>query len=212
MRNSTMNKPIRIALALMACQVMGGLNAQPLESTQNCNALLTATTPTSRYDLSVASGTVLDTQVNLMWQRCPLGYQLNDGGSADFLDDDHCELSSTAEFFWDEALLAAQDHNNGGGVGGFTDWRLPNAHELATVIERRCHHPALNLTVFPHTGDFHLLGNFWSATPALEQGSSFVGPRARGWNFRFGTTFRSPIDPDGPFGREVQAVRLVRDP
>ncbi|MFK7956080.1 MAG: DUF1566 domain-containing protein [Lysobacterales bacterium] len=202
----------RIGFAIVACLAVSAVSAQPAEPTQTCNSLIKATTPATRYDFSVASGAALDVQLNLMWQRCPLGYQLNDGGTPGFLDDDQCDATSTAEFFWDDALLAAEAHNSGGGLGGFTDWRLPNAHELATVVERRCHHPAVNFTVFPNTGDFLLFGNFWSATPLLEQGFQFVGPRARGWNFRLGTTVRSPIDPDGPFGREPQAVRLVRDP
>lgn len=61
--------------------------------------MLDATTPTSRYDFSIASGVVVNTQLNLMWQRCPLGYQLEDGGTEVFLEHDRCEVASVTEFF-----------------------------------------------------------------------------------------------------------------
>lgn len=206
-------KNVSLAVGILTLGALTSVaQSQQQENTQQCNPLIDATTPASRYAFNAASGVALDERFNLMWQRCPLGYTLDDGGTSDFLADDQCTETDETAFEWGDALLAAQAHNSGGGLGGFSNWRLPDAHELATIVERQCHHPALNLEVFPSTGDFLLLGGFWSATPELEQGFAFVGPRARGWNFRLGTAFRSAIDPGGPFGVSPQAVRLVRDP
>lgn len=46
------------------------------------------------------------------------------------------------------------------GTYFFKDWRLPNLRELATIVERECTDPRVNLTVFPNTP----AGLFWTAS------------------------------------------------
>ena len=42
----------------------------------------------------------------------------------------------------------------------FNDWRLPSLRELATISERRCRNPRLNLSVFPDSP----ARPYWSAS------------------------------------------------
>ncbi len=175
------------------------------DSTQSCNSRIDASAPVARFDFDQGAGTAVDRQTGLMWQRCPLGYTFDDGATPETLADDACRAVGPSVFFWQEALQAAEEHNNA-GLGGFEDWRVPNIHELATITERRCHHPALDLEVFPDTSDFALISRYWSSTPA---GFGFYGTTAWHWNFRQGTSGKDTIRPDTIFSQS-HYVRLVR--
>ena len=119
---------------------------------QTCNSAANATTPTSRFQIN-NDGTATDTRTNLTWRRCPLGYTL----SANL-----CSATDTTTFNWQDALQATDQHNLQ-GFAGFTDWRLPNIAELASIVEYRCSQPAINAAVFP---DNDLASDqFWSSTP-----------------------------------------------
>ena len=115
------------------------------------------TCDTSRYPLSSPTalfddhhdGTVTDSRANLMWLRCPLGQKWLDG---------RC-TGAARLVTWDEALAASKDVNRE-GAHFFGDWRLPKIHELATIAERQCKNPRINLTVFPATP----AAAFWSST------------------------------------------------
>ncbi len=165
------------------------------QAEQVCNTQIIATNPTYQYTAS-ADGTVFDSRTGLTWQRCPLGYVINDSGTADIFDDDVCIEIGVVKFEWQGALQAAESQNNAGGFAGFTDWRIPNIKELASTIEHKCFSPAINLKAFPFVdGD-----KFWSSTIyAITDVAGIV-------NFRFGR-----ID----LSRKVttipeQLVRLVR--
>ena len=176
------------------------------DPTQSCNSRIDASAPVARFDFDQGAGTAVDRQSGLMWQRCPMGYTFDDGGTPDTLADDACRAAGQAHYFWQEALQAAADQNSAGGLGGFQDWRVPNIHELASITERRCHHPALNLEVFPHTSDFALISRYWSSSPA---GFGFSGTTAWHWNFRQGTSGKDIIRTDTIFSQK-HYVRLVR--
>ncbi len=126
-----------------------------------CDERLRAATPTARFRVD-PGGTATDLRTGLVWQRCPLGTTLDDGGTPGLLDDDRCRADTAPRTFtWSGALVAAQQLNAGGGFAGFTDWRLPNRKELLSIVETRCTSPAINSQVFPDTPTV----SFLSATP-----------------------------------------------
>jgi len=114
-----------------------------------CLPNITATTPTADFIVN-GDGTVTHIKTGLMWKQC------NEGRSGAF-----CAGGSDAFGTWQSALQAAQGANAGWGFAGYTDWRLPNQKELATLVERSCFGPSLNTTIFPNTQ-----GMFWSSSPA----------------------------------------------
>jgi hypothetical protein len=118
-------------------------------------------TPTAQFE-DHADGTVTDRRSNLMWLRCSAGQEWT-GGT--------CTGTATPAT-WLEAEDMAKAVN-AGGKHFFSDWRLPQIHELAMIAERQCENPRINLTLFPETPS----AAFWSATsrPAADaQSSAFV--------------------------------------
>ncbi|MBD8524341.1 DUF1566 domain-containing protein [Pseudomarimonas arenosa] len=107
--------------------------------------------PDSRYALSEpVSGQpiVTDLQTGLQWQRCTLGLSGSD-----------CDSGSASLLDWSAALSAADTNEH----AGFTDWRLPNAHELQSLVEYGCHAPAINSSLFPATDS----ARYWTSTTSV---------------------------------------------
>lgn len=67
------------------------------------------------------NGTVTDTVTGLMWQKA-------DGGEM--------------------TIESAQTYCNALALGGYTDWRLPNAHEAFSILNHQNANPSLNTSVF----------------------------------------------------------------
>jgi Protein of unknown function (DUF1566) len=106
--------------------------------------------PASRF-LDNADGTVTDMESKLMWLHCSAGQSwapesARCTGPADRLS-------------WAAAQALASEVNRSGHFF-FSDWRLPQLRELATITERTCHDPRVNLAVFPGTEP----GDYWSAS------------------------------------------------
>lgn len=160
-----------------------------------CNDRMDVISPTARFTLH-GDGTVTDVRTGLRWQRCPVGYTLNDNGTADRIGDDRCAADGVAAFNWQAALQAAADLNGGGGLAGFTDWRVPNVKELASIVEFRCFDPAINGVVFPDTESVM----YWSTTTINRIDS------ALGIDFEDGANAWSYKDVDG-FAHPVRLVR-----
>lgn len=89
------------------------------------------------------NGTVTDTVTSLMWQQ-------NDGG----------------EMTWEQAKAYCDSLS----VGGYTDWRLPNSHELFSINDFGKKNPALNTEVFTKTAAEY----WWSS-------ETFVSDANRVW-------------------------------
>ncbi len=156
-----------------------------------CNNRIDANTPNSRF-VDEGDGTVTDTRTGLRWQRCPVGYHLNDNGTSGQYDDDSCTATGTTLFNWQDALQAAADLNGGGGLGGFVDWRVPSVNELASIVEYQCESPAINESIFPDTSTTQ----FWSSTPRRLIDSAFVidfGTGASSWNYKDIAGFEIPV-------------------
>jgi hypothetical protein len=115
--------------------------------------------PTSRFE-DGGDGTVTDKQSKLMWMRCAVGQRWRDGVCA----------GQSSALSWSDAVEAAQRINKSGQFF-YSDWRLPQLPELASIAERQCKSPRINLDIFPNTE----AKSFWSATsrPA-DAASAFV--------------------------------------
>jgi len=104
--------------------------------------------PTSRFE-DGTDGTVTDNQSKLMWMRCAVGQSWARGSC----------LGQSVGLTWSDAEQAAKTVNKSGNFF-YSDWRLPQLPELASIAERQCKRPRINLEVFPNTASHF----FWSAT------------------------------------------------
>lgn len=134
-------------------------NPQPQTSSQLCATNMVSISPVNRFTV-LPNGTVNDDQTGLNWPRCPQGYSLDTAGSA-ALEDDTCLESGTITFTWGAALQEALDAAARADHGN-ADWRIPNAKELATLVETACSFPAMNTDVFPQVDDAFV----WTSTPS----------------------------------------------
>lgn len=122
-------KPLTVAAFAVLCAA--SLLAQGAQAAQSCNTALNETTPYSRFTIN-ADNTVTDKATGLIWMRCPLGQTGND-----------CSVGTPKQYKWIDALNEAATNHQG--------WRVPNIKELASIVEHKCHSPAINLSVFPNT-------------------------------------------------------------
>jgi hypothetical protein len=91
-------------------------------------------------------GTLTDSTSGLTWKRCSEG-QTWDGAT--------CTGSATKH-----DRREALDLAKGATDAGHDDWRVPSLDELASLVDKACAHPALDLSTFPDTP----AGVFWSST------------------------------------------------
>ncbi len=144
---------------------------------QTCYSEIIQTTPDSHFTVH-NDGTVTDLQTGLMWKQC------NEGQSGS-----NCSGTSL-KFTWQEALQQAETLNAGAGFAGYTDWRLPNIKELASIVELSCQSPSINETVFPNTPT-DVVNYFWSSSLA---GINYFGqPVGDAWNIKFDFGFSSTL-------------------
>jgi len=116
---------------------------------QSCDtSIYPLSSPSSRFE-DHGDGTVTDRQSKLMWMRCSAG-QTWDAG--------RCTGEPVA-LSWSAAQAAAQTINRAGQFF-FNDWRLPQLPELASIAERQCKDPRINLSIFPGTP----AAAYWTAT------------------------------------------------
>ncbi|EHQ07285.1 DUF1566 domain-containing protein [Leptonema illini] len=101
-----------------------------------------------------ANGTVVDNVTGLVWSACPQGttYVHSDPGGS-------CTGAATGMTWY--AAQAACSARNTEALGGRTDWRLPTADELHTIMDHSVRMPSIDLLTFPGTPASSI---FWSAT------------------------------------------------
>ncbi len=175
-------KPVFVALLLAASAVAGAT----VQAQQVCDSSLYAfSSPTAHFE-DHADGTVTDKKSRLMWMRCSVGQTWAAG---------RCN-GEGAPGSWQSAQAVA-DAVNRGGAYFYDDWRLPNLAELATIAERQCSNPRVNLSVFPATA----ASLYWTATPQMGSGET---PLVFALSFGAeGFQARPPI--------EMHYIRLVRN-
>jgi len=150
---------------------------------QDCSSSIIPSAPNSRYQNN-GDGTITDLSTGLMWQQCSLG------GNCD---------GSARSYKWNEALQAPEIMNANGGFAGYSDWRLPNIKELASLLEVACWIPVINTNVFPKTMSWR----YWSSSPSLNENSS--------WSVNFSIGHVNIVDRRANIGYGGYHVRLVRD-
>ena len=169
-------KTLRHLLFVLAIPLLTGWSAaQALICT---DPTIAPSNPDSFYTIN-GDGTVTDTRNGLMWRRCAEGQS----GST-------CSGSATS-LSWSAALKLATTS----AFADYSDWRLPNIKELASLVEE-CHYgSAINEHIFPATPSSY----FWSGSPDADRNSNFV------WfvSFDNGVVHKHP-------SKYVYSVRLVR--
>lgn len=102
-------------------------------------------------------GVESDNLTGLMWQQNPL--------TATYKWQDDTVTPNTYP-----ALAAVESLNSGSGYCGYTDWRLPNINELASMLNlgQKVPYTWLNTGGFPGVGNF----SYWSSTTMVASGSS----------------------------------------
>jgi len=158
----------------------------PAGAQQHCDAdAYPLSAPSARFEDN-ADGTVTDRGTQLMWTRCSAGQRWVAGA---------CSGVPQAHD-WASAQAYAVAVNEGGDFF-YKDWRMPQLRELATISERQCSNPRVNIAVFPQT-------------PAEYYWTGSVRPVADGASRAFALSF-------GPEGVEYRMktaahhVRLVRN-
>ncbi len=123
-------------------------------------------------------GTVTHKRTGLVWQRCAVG-QTWTGSSCS---------GSADTYTYDEAITLTDN------FAGHSDWRVPNANELASLVKYDAVSSAINQDQFPNTP----VDAFWSSSPYV--GSADVALYV---NFNYGAVY-------GNYRYLSLPVRLVR--
>lgn len=128
-----MNRHLFVFLAL------AGLLTVTAQADQTCRNSIEKSTPSSRFIFN-DNATVTDKETKITWMRCALG-QKWDGKTC---------TGKAQDYSWQEAREAVTELNSD-TFGEPSLWRLPKIPELASIVERQCFEPRVNLVVFPAT-------------------------------------------------------------
>ena len=151
---------------------------------------ISSSNSSEQFIIQYASGTVIDTRTGLEWSLCSLGQTWQNK---------NCLGAPTHFDEYDQALNAAKENSLG------DDYRLPNIKELASIIERSCTSPAIDLTIFGST----LNAIYYSSTPD-DVINQHLNPTidVKVIDFTNGTEFI----PDVSKFRYVRLVRTIQTP
>ena len=153
---------------------------------QKCkNTIIEPSNNREQFVLQKEIGTVIDARTGLEWSLCSLGQTWKNG---------NCLAEPTHFDDFAKALTAANTNKLG------DDFRLPNIKELASIVERSCTSPAIDLTIFGST----LNAIYYSSTPDEEGNQHFLPTLGvKVIDFTNGTEFIPDVS-------KFRYVRLVR--
>ena len=106
-------------------------------------------------------GTVIDHMTNLMWMKCDVDVPWNPAKGI-CQENDQVAGSGRIKYTWQEALNKTQQAN-AEMLTEYSDWRLPNIKELASIMALHClnsQNTALDSDFFPGASN-----EYWSSTP-----------------------------------------------
>jgi hypothetical protein len=173
---------------LLMCILPSTVVAESCTGADGENVNIPFSTPSDDFTLN-NDGTVIHLPTGLMWMRCSVGQNW---------DGENCSGGFPESVSWQNALA-----KTGTSFAGFTDWRLPNKNELASIVERRHCYPSVNRTMFPNTPSGGFFESwYWSSSPGA---SADIRVYAWGVYFGNGIVRVDDIDLRG-------YVRLVRTP
>jgi len=113
---------------------------------------ISPSTPSADF-IDNKDGTVTHKRTGLAWQRCAVGRTWT--GST---------CSGTADTYsYNQAIALTSS------FAGHSDWRVPTANELASIVKYDAYAPAINTTMFPNTPSFNAA--FWSSSPCVVYGN-----------------------------------------
>lgn len=156
------------------------------DAAQTCDtSVRPASTSAARFKAD-ADGTVTDTRSHLMWMRCSAGQRWSGN---------HCV--GTAQSLSFPSAQSVADEVNRSGSAFFSDWRVPRMPELASIAERECSDPRIDLSLFPDTPATF----YWTATSRKGAGAEDFA-----YALSFGNEGFRYVDRG-----QANLVRLVRD-
>ena len=134
-------------------------------------------------------GTVTDKKTTLMWKQCAEGQTSSNNTCS----------GTPSTVNWAGALA-----NDGSTFAGYSDWRVPNIKELASLAAPICYRPALNIKMFPNSWACPTCSGYiyWSSTTQV--GGAFS---ASPWRLR--NEDGAVVGGNGG-SSELSSVRLVR--
>lgn len=129
---------------------------------------------------------ILDTQTQLVWQRCAVGMVWSSGVC----------MGNTSTSSLHSAFSTAKTLASTSGKA----WRLPTIRELSSLADRSTSNPAINATAFPNTPSIQFLTS--SPYQSAYYGTTLV------WtvDFYYGDATQQKVMTD------IAALRLVRFP
>lgn len=174
---------IKKIMRMAALLLLGVGSAKASDTCKNENTAIPFSTPTSDFMIH-DNGTVTHNPTGLMWMRCSVG-QSWDGNTC---------IGAVTRLTWQNALA-----QTGTIYAGYSDWRLPNKNELASIVEERCWRPSINTTIFPN----NITDWYWTSSPFRYDSSGAFAIK-----FDFGSAWAPEKNSSYHFSKYY--VRLVR--
>ena len=135
-------KITRLGLIFCFCCLLSNVSAQ------QCDNSRPLSTPDDNFFIN-DNGTVTDVESGLTWMRCAVGQKWQGNTCA----------GAAITYSWPQAFKVEDTINQTQAYAGLHNWRLPTLSELASIVERQCSYPRINLKLFPATP----AAAFWTA-------------------------------------------------